>query len=63
MYRKNMKFLTAEKIRFKKNPTFSRSVVFAPLTQTYATELKEWTIDWPGRAVASWVFFVCPWLA
>jgi hypothetical protein len=42
---RNLKFLTAEKIRFKKNQTLAIGpVVFAPRTQTYATELKEWTI-------------------
>jgi hypothetical protein len=41
----NLKFLTAEKKIRQEKPNFFAigSVVFAPLT--YATELKEWTIE------------------
>jgi hypothetical protein len=41
---RNLKFLTAEKIWFKKNFFMIDQVVFVPGTQTYATELKKWTI-------------------
>jgi hypothetical protein len=40
---RNLKFLTAEKIRFKKILFTIGPVVFAPDTQTYATELKKIT--------------------
>jgi hypothetical protein len=40
-------FSLPKKIRFQKNQTFAIGpVVFAPRTQTYATELKEWTVVW-----------------
>jgi hypothetical protein len=43
---RNLKFLTAEKIRFKKKQAFFAigPVVFAPGTQTCATELKKWSM-------------------
>jgi hypothetical protein len=42
-----LKILTDIKIRFKKKLNFFTigPVVFAPDTQTSATELKKWTID------------------
>jgi hypothetical protein len=42
-----LKFLTAEKIKIYEKPNFFAisPVVFAPRTQTYATELKEHGID------------------
>jgi hypothetical protein len=40
-----LNFSLPKKLGFKKNQTFGISpVVFAPRTQAYATELKEWTI-------------------
>jgi hypothetical protein len=42
---RNLKFLTAEKIRFKKNQTFPRSAQYFLLqVPKRATELKKWSI-------------------
>jgi hypothetical protein len=45
---RNWKFITAENNLFKKKQTFFAigPVAFAPGTQTYATELTEWTIGY-----------------